>query len=88
MRTAKDVVFEFWNPEWKLMIRFDNMQLEWIPYIKNFASKLIVRQWTGLLDKNGVKIFEGDVVKWVAYGYPSDEYPELQKDKILTKEKR
>lgn len=43
-----------------------------IPFIQqkcdvfNVLPLVYVRQFTGLLDKNGTKIFEGDMVKWTS----------------------
>ena len=31
---------------------------------KHMFKDVVFEQWTGLLDKNGKKIFEGDTVKW------------------------
>lgn len=68
MRTAKDFVFRVYRFEdgdhLSEVFEYDHTDIPIHKFnITSFKTRIIEGQWIGRMDKKGLKIFEGDIVK-------------------------
>ncbi len=57
----REIKFRAWYPDWKRMEYFTLEDAE-----KMYFVDCVIMQFTGLHDRNGKEIYEGDIVRWQA----------------------
>ena len=80
----REIKFKFWNPtdkEWisNAMIEIDSKN----GFFHLIGEEFIVCQFTGLKDKNGKEIYEGDIVISDVYVYITDDFQGYVEKKLV-----
>lgn len=82
----REIKFRIWDTENNEMLKVQELDFEPTFYGGRIAIRpdqyndyfdtedMILMQYTGLHDKNGKEIYEGDILKGTFYGFPMPEY--------------
>jgi len=75
--TQRVIKFRAWDDDLKIMLNWEDMR-----YCVNPDSRFFISQFTGLHDKNGVEIYEGDILS-NSMAYPMVSSVKWNNDKAL-----
>lgn len=70
----REIKFRAWNAEDGVMIDAEHLAFEeYAPLVDQLKSCHHLMQFTGLLDKKKVEIYEGDILNWHSGGYGGEK---------------
>jgi len=79
----KEIKFRAWDTQAKCMLGGGGMQLNATTGELNHLPSVIPMQYTGLKDKDGRGIYEGDIIRHTRFNWSAEGYSEHQTNLIL-----